>query len=69
MKIRIREIDALQVGKNYYILNVSAGISAHAMKETKPEEKQQRGILAYVQNIAKGMARGRTQDLRIKFRR
>jgi YegS/Rv2252/BmrU family lipid kinase len=42
------ELDALQVGDSYYILNVSAGISAHAMRDTPPEQKRRFGMAAYV---------------------
>ena len=45
------EIDALHVGSQYFVLNVSAGISARTMQETPPESKQQAGILAYVATI------------------
>jgi diacylglycerol kinase (ATP) len=47
----IRPIDAMRVSDHYYILNVSAGISAKAMRTTPPEVKQRFGILAYVWTI------------------
>ena len=47
----IREIDAMQVGDRYFILNVSAGISSRAMNMTDSEEKQRFGILAYAGKI------------------
>jgi diacylglycerol kinase family enzyme len=45
-------IDAMQVGEEYYTLNVSAGISASAMRRTDPEKKRRFGMLAYVWTIA-----------------
>jgi YegS/Rv2252/BmrU family lipid kinase len=53
----IIELDALQVGDKYYILNVSAGISAHAMRDTPPEQKRRFGMAAYAWTIA-GQALG-----------
>jgi YegS/Rv2252/BmrU family lipid kinase len=44
-------IDAMQVGEAYYLLNVSAGISARAMRRTPPEIKRRFGMLAYVWTI------------------
>jgi YegS/Rv2252/BmrU family lipid kinase len=49
------EIDAMQVGDKYYVLNVSSGISSRAMEETKPEEKKRFGMLAYAQKIVKNV--------------
>ena len=53
-------IDAMQVGDRYYILNVSAGISSRAMRETSPEEKRSKGILAYAQTILKDLSQPKT---------
>jgi YegS/Rv2252/BmrU family lipid kinase len=44
-------LDAMQTGNKYYILNVSAGISSRAMKNTSSAEKQRLGMLAYVRTI------------------
>jgi YegS/Rv2252/BmrU family lipid kinase len=43
---QIRALDAMQIEKNYYVLNVSAGISARTMDETKREDKRRLGRLA-----------------------
>jgi YegS/Rv2252/BmrU family lipid kinase len=48
---RVIQIDALQVGEEFYILNVSAGISGKAMRKTEPEQKRRFGMLAYVRTI------------------
>jgi YegS/Rv2252/BmrU family lipid kinase len=44
----IIDLDALQVGDTYYILKVSAGLSARVMRDTPPEEKRRFGIAAYL---------------------
>lgn len=49
----IIEIDALRAAERYFVLNVSAGISARTMQETPPEDKQQAGILAYLATLMK----------------
>jgi diacylglycerol kinase (ATP) len=48
---KIVSIDAMQVGEQYYILNVSTGISAEAIQETEPEQKRRFGIFAYAWTI------------------
>lgn len=48
----IMDLDAMQVEDKYFILNVSAGVSAKAMRNTPPETKQRFGIAAYVWTIA-----------------
>lgn len=64
-------LDAMQVEEKYFILNVSAGISASAMRETDPEEKQRFGILAYIRTIASELikARPRRYNLLVDGRR
>jgi YegS/Rv2252/BmrU family lipid kinase len=42
---RVRTIDAMQVDQNYYILNVSTGLSSQTMKSVKREEKRHFGKL------------------------
>jgi diacylglycerol kinase family enzyme len=53
-------IDALQADDHYYVLNVSAGISSRAMRETSPEEKQRIGMLAYAQTILKDVSQAKS---------
>ncbi len=50
---RIEAVDVMRVGERYFVLNVSAGISARAMSQTDPEEKQKKGVLAYIETIVK----------------
>jgi YegS/Rv2252/BmrU family lipid kinase len=51
----IHDIDTMQVGDFFAVLNVSAGISARAMQQTEPEDKRRLGILAYAQTIIKDL--------------
>jgi diacylglycerol kinase (ATP) len=48
----LMDLDVMQAEDKYFILNVSAGASAKAMRATPPESKQQFGIAAYVWTIA-----------------
>lgn len=41
-------IDLIQVGDDYYVMNVSIGVSADTMFETPRAEKQKFGMLAYL---------------------
>ena len=45
---RIRTIDAMQVEQEYYILNISAGLSSQIMKSVQREEKRRFGKLPYI---------------------
>ncbi len=47
----IVELDAMQAGEKYFILNVGTGVSSRAMKDAKPESKRRFGIIAYVWTI------------------
>jgi diacylglycerol kinase (ATP) len=48
---QVLNLDTMRVGERYFILNVSIGISSRAMKGTPADEKQSKGLLAYVQTI------------------
>lgn len=61
----IRCIDLMQAKGSFYVLNVSAGISARAMLETKPEDKRRLGILAYAQNILRDLTGTEAQTFRL----
>src|SRR5687768_4175643 len=43
---KIQTIDAMQVGDNYFVLSVSAGIGALAMRDVEREDKRRLGKLA-----------------------
>lgn len=46
----LKKIDAMGVGDRYFVLNVSVGLSSLMMKNTRAEDKQQFGRLAYLWN-------------------
>ena len=48
-----RVLDTLRVGEDYFVLSVSAGISAFTMAETARQQKRRFGQLAYMVNGAR----------------
>jgi diacylglycerol kinase family enzyme len=60
-------IDAMQVGDHNYVLNVSAGISSRAMRETSPEEKRSKGMLAYAQTILKDVSEANSSTFNLEL--
>ena len=63
----IIEVDALRVAERYFVLNVSAGISARIMQETPPENKQQAGILAYLATLMKDFTERQMTTFRLNL--
>ena len=49
----VMEMDALKVGERYFFSNVSVGISAEVMHDTKSASKKRFGRLAYVMAMVK----------------
>lgn len=47
----IQEMDIMEVNGDYYVLNVSIGISSLVMRKTGREEKRKFGFLAYLYNL------------------
>lgn len=45
---RLRELDVMEINGRFYILNVSVGLSALAMKDTPSESKRRFGVVAYI---------------------
>jgi YegS/Rv2252/BmrU family lipid kinase len=43
----VRSIDAMKVGKRFFVLNVSVGISSYTMRHTQRADKRRFGFLAY----------------------
>jgi YegS/Rv2252/BmrU family lipid kinase len=58
-------LDAMQVGEEYFVLNVSAGISSRAMRDTKPEDKRRLGVVAYAQNILNDVMQAKTNHFQL----
>ena len=50
---KVQTIDAMQVGQNYFVLSISAGIASLAMKDVEREEKRRLGKLA---DLRRGIA-------------
>lgn len=44
----IVDIDALQVGDRFFVLNVSTGVSALTMRDTRRRDKRRLGLIAYL---------------------
>ncbi|NPV09711.1 MAG: diacylglycerol kinase family lipid kinase [Anaerolineae bacterium] len=53
---QVRAIDLMKVGERYYCLNVSAGLSGQAMRDTTGESKHRYGIVAYVITALRALA-------------
>ncbi len=60
-------VDAMQVGEEYFVLNVSAGISSRAMRDTKPEDKRRLGVVAYAQNILNDVIQAKTNRFQLSL--
>jgi diacylglycerol kinase (ATP) len=43
----LMELDVLAIGEQWYLLNVSVGITAHTVRNMAPEQKRHFGVLAY----------------------
>ncbi|MCB2180283.1 diacylglycerol kinase family lipid kinase [bacterium] len=43
----VRMLDAIEVGDQYYLLNLSVGLTPLALKESKREEKRKLGMIVY----------------------
>ena len=44
----VADLDAMNVGERYFLLNVSAGIGSLSMRDTEREAKRRFGLLAYI---------------------
>jgi len=71
----VKTMDAIQIGKDYYALNVSIGISAEIMEKTAREEKRRFGFLAYLWRGLQTLTRSRlhrfsveVDDRKVQFR-
>jgi YegS/Rv2252/BmrU family lipid kinase len=50
---QVREIDAMQIGERYFLLNVSVGVSAAIMKDTDREDINKLGVFAFLRQALK----------------
>jgi len=53
----VQPLDAMRIADQTFVLNVSAGLSARAMRDTRSEHKRRFGILAYAWTIARDLVR------------
>jgi diacylglycerol kinase family enzyme len=53
----LQPLDLMRIGDQVFVLNVSAGISARAMRDTRPEQKQRFGVLAYLRPMLRDLIR------------
>jgi len=58
----VQALDLMQIGDQVFVLDVSAGLSARAMRDTPPEQKQRFGVLAYVWPMVRDLIRLRRRD-------
>jgi diacylglycerol kinase (ATP) len=61
-----QDLTVLQVGDAYYLLNVSAGISAATMKDTAREAKRSYGMVAYWMDAFKQLGSAQPVDFTIE---
>jgi len=53
---QVRVVDVMAIGDRYCCLNVSAGLTAVAMRDTTGQSKHRYGLLAYVVTIVRSLA-------------
>jgi YegS/Rv2252/BmrU family lipid kinase len=61
----LQPLDLMQIGDQVFVLNVSAGISARAMRDTSPEQKQRFGVLAYLWPMVRDLIRLRRRHFNL----
>ena len=61
----LQALDLMQVGDQVFVLDVSAGLSARAMRDTPPEQKKRFGVLAYVWPMVRDLIRLRRRDFNL----
>lgn len=50
---QIRQIDVMQIGDRYFLMNISVGVSAEVVKEAEREEINRLGVLAFIRHALK----------------
>ncbi len=58
----LQPLDLMRIRDQVFVLDVSAGISARAMRDTPPEQKQRFGILAYAWPMIRDLIRLRRRN-------
>jgi diacylglycerol kinase (ATP) len=63
----VRDLDVMRVGKAAYLLSVSVGLSADAMKATSHDQKQQFGRWAYWIPFFQNFFGPRARDFQVRY--
>jgi YegS/Rv2252/BmrU family lipid kinase len=61
----LQALDLMQIGEQVFVLDVSAGLSARAMRDTPPEQKKRFGVLAYLWPMVRDLIRLRRRDFNL----
>jgi diacylglycerol kinase family enzyme len=61
----LQPLDLMRIDNQVFVLDVSAGISARAMRDTPPEQKQRFGVLAYLWRMARDLIRQRRRHFNL----
>jgi YegS/Rv2252/BmrU family lipid kinase len=61
----LQALDLMQIDDQVFVLDVSAGLSARAMRDTPPEQKKRFGVLAYVWPMVRDLIRLRRRDFNL----
>jgi diacylglycerol kinase (ATP) len=61
----LQALDLMQIGDQVFVLDVSAGLSARAMRDTPPEQKKRFGVLAYAWPMVRDLIRLRRRDFNL----
>ena len=64
---RVQTIDAIQVGQNYFVLSVSAGIGALAIKDVERKDKRRLGKLADLRKAIAELLEFRAYQFEVKI--
>jgi YegS/Rv2252/BmrU family lipid kinase len=61
----LQALDLMQIDDQVFVLDVSAGLSARAMRDTPPERKKRFGVLAYAWPIVRDLFHLRRRDFNL----
>jgi diacylglycerol kinase (ATP) len=61
----LQPLDLMRIGDQVFVLDVSAGISARAMRDTPSEHKQRFGVLAYIWPMVRDLIRLRRRHFNL----
>jgi YegS/Rv2252/BmrU family lipid kinase len=64
---RIQTIDAMQIGQNYYVLSVGAGVGSRTMENVKRQEKRKLGRFADLRTALAHLLEFRSHQFEVKI--